>query len=234
MNLGAAARVLANFGQKQMHIVNPDCVIGFTANMHAKHAKGLLNRAKIYKNVKEAVRGCSMVVGTTGISARHKDAIRHPLGLSEFAQRINDLKDGKEDVRGQGKKFKSAKGKGLGREIAILFGRESIGLSEKEIGECDVLISIPTSKGYPALNLTHAMAIVIYELVVRKKIVRSENKVTKKEMDYLKKLSYEIIDDAPQIKNKQKVKKAIKRVFSRAMPDEIEARALIMMLKRKD
>ena len=234
MNLGAAARLLANFGQKQMHLVKPDCIIGFTANMHAKHAKNLLKNAKIYANLKEAVRGCSMVVGTTGISARHKDAIRHPLELGEFAVRVAKWKNAGKG-RGKKKPGKDAQLQPLHKsngEIAILFGRDGIGLSEKEIGMCDLLITIPTSKGYPVLNLTHAMAIVLYELVARKKIIESENKVTKNEMDYLKRLSYGIIDGSPEIKNKQKVKNAVKRVFSRAMPDEIEARALIMMLKR--
>jgi TrmH family RNA methyltransferase len=49
-------------------------------------------------------------------------------------------------------------------KIAILFGRESRGLSNEEISFTDILIRIPTSSNYTALNLSHACGIILYEI----------------------------------------------------------------------
>ncbi len=48
--------------------------------------------------------------------------------------------------------------------VAIIFGREDHGLSVEELARCDVVISIPASDEYPILNISHAVAIVLYEI----------------------------------------------------------------------
>ncbi|MEM3615414.1 MAG: TrmH family RNA methyltransferase, partial [Candidatus Methanomethylicia archaeon] len=48
--------------------------------------------------------------------------------------------------------------------IGLIFGRESIGLKNEELKLCDIIVTIPTSKMYPSLNLSHAVAIILYEL----------------------------------------------------------------------
>ena len=53
--------------------------------------------------------------------------------------------------------------------LALIFGREGNGLSNKEIALCDVIVSIPTHEDYPILNITHAAAIIFYELFKREK-----------------------------------------------------------------
>jgi TrmH family RNA methyltransferase len=49
-------------------------------------------------------------------------------------------------------------------KTAIVFGRESNGLSNEELSMCDSIITIPASTEYPVLNLSHAVAVVLYEL----------------------------------------------------------------------
>ena len=49
-------------------------------------------------------------------------------------------------------------------KIAILFGKESRGLTNEEISLADILLRIPTSNNYSALNLSHACGIILYEL----------------------------------------------------------------------
>jgi len=48
--------------------------------------------------------------------------------------------------------------------LAILFGREDFGLLENELERCDILVSIPAADRYPVLNISHAVAIVLYEM----------------------------------------------------------------------
>jgi len=231
-NLGASARLLSNFGQKQMHLVNPDCHIGFTAIMHAKHAKSLLLKAKNYKSVKEAVKGCSLVVGTSGVRIRNRTTVRHPLSIKKFSECIEEREtfktDGKDGKKISGKKKKSSE------EIAILFGREGIGLNQEELDSCDLLITIPTDSKYPILNLTHALGIVLYELCSREKTVRHMKKsANAQEFIYLRSLISKLVNDSQNIKKPRKTEVAIKRLVSRAMPDELEVRSLISLLKRK-
>ena len=215
-NLGAAARLLANFGQRNMHLVNLDSHIGFTATMHAKHAKRILDNAKFYDKIEDAIKGCDMIVGTTGVKVRNHTTVRHPLSLAKFSHRIDSCVNNKE------------------KEIAILFGREGIGLNEHEIDLCDLLVTIPTDSKYPILNLTHAMGIVLYELCAKKKQVRNTKKhADANELKYLKNLIKTKIDQNKNIKNQKKTQIAIKRVIMRAMPDELEVRSLISLLKRQ-
>ena len=49
-------------------------------------------------------------------------------------------------------------------KIAILFGREGNGLTNNEIDMCDIIVSIPTDAGYPIMNISHAAAIILYEV----------------------------------------------------------------------
>ena len=56
----------------------------------------------------------------------------------------------------------------INNKIAILFGREGDGLSNKEIEDCDLCVSIPTKTTYQILNISHEAAIIFYELLKNK------------------------------------------------------------------
>jgi TrmH family RNA methyltransferase len=51
--------------------------------------------------------------------------------------------------------------------VALVFGRESTGLRNEEVSMCDFIFTIPASKSYNSLNLSHAVAVVLYSLFVR-------------------------------------------------------------------
>ncbi|PIT84035.1 rRNA methyltransferase [Candidatus Micrarchaeota archaeon CG10_big_fil_rev_8_21_14_0_10_45_29] len=211
MNLGAAARLMKNFSQKPLYLVNPDCHIGFTARMHSKHAFDILKKAKICKNIEEAVKGCEMVVGTSGILHRHKQVLRHPITIREFKEKATSVKG----------------------EVAILFGREGIGLRKEEIEKCDLLITIPTSKKYPIMNLSHAMAIVLYELCAsRKRAATAGERENEGERRHLLKIFDSLVEGAEKMKKPKKAKIAFRRILARAMADELEVRALLAAFSR--
>ena len=48
--------------------------------------------------------------------------------------------------------------------VALMFGPEGMGLSQEELRACDLLVSLPTWEGYPILNLSHAVSLLLYEL----------------------------------------------------------------------
>ncbi|MFA5412211.1 MAG: RNA methyltransferase [Candidatus Micrarchaeia archaeon] len=143
VNVGMAARVMKNFGFSDLRIAGPKCGLGADAVKFSKHAVGLLKKAKRYGTLREAVGDCGLVVGTTGILKRNKGTIRAAVPLKKFCAGLGE--------RG-------------GQRIALVFGREGIGLNEKEISACDLLVHAETHAGYPVLNLSHAVAVVLYSI----------------------------------------------------------------------
>lgn len=143
MNVGMAARVMKNFGFSDLRIVSPKCEMGFDAVKYSKHAAGLLGRAKRCGGLAEAVEGCDLIVGTTGVLKRNKGTIRSAVPLRRFCSRLGEY---------------------AGQRIALVFGREGIGLNEKEIGVCDILVHAEADRRYPILNISHAMAVVLYSV----------------------------------------------------------------------
>jgi len=141
-NIGAVARSMANFGLDDLYLIDP-CEIGDDAYRRAKHGSRVLENAKTVDTLADAVEGCFLVVGTSGIVTKgEKNYVRVPISVSEFAERLDDYDE----------------------RVAILFGREDIGLLQDELARCDVLITIPAGDAYPILNLSHAATIVMYEL----------------------------------------------------------------------
>jgi tRNA C32,U32 (ribose-2'-O)-methylase TrmJ len=86
VNVGSVARILGNFGFSELAIVKPKCEIGLDAIKFSKHALDILKNASICKSFDEAVEGCQLVVGTSGIKVRNKDTIRACVGLEEFTK----------------------------------------------------------------------------------------------------------------------------------------------------
>ncbi len=216
MNLGSAARLMANFGQSPLYLVKPDCMVGFTAKMYAKHAAGLLDKAVICNTLAEATRGCRMVVGTTGVLRRHRDALRHPLMVEEFREMV------------AGQKWKATD------TIAILFGAEGNGLTEDEIKHCDALITIPTTSRYPVINLSHSIAVVLYALIGQQKKLRHRGEAADAAQAKALADTFDLLTDryASNLRDPPKVKLAFRRVLGRAVPDRVEVAALMTVLRQ--
>ena len=142
LNIGAAARAMSNFGFARLRIVNP-YEVAFREARSAVGASALLANAEEYKNVAEAVADCTLVVGTTAV--RHRE-LQHPLRRLEYGARL---------IR---------KHLGSGR-VALLFGSEKFGLSNKDLSHCHWLMRIPTCDENISMNLGQAVAVCLYELV---------------------------------------------------------------------
>lgn len=207
VNVGMAARVMKNFGFSDLRMVNPRCGVGFDAVRFSKHAVGLLKRAKRFGTLKAAVRDCGLVVGTTGILERNKGTIRSAVPLREFCGKIDSYP---------------------GKRIALLFGREGIGLNEKEIGACDLLVHAEADAGYPVLNLSHAMAVVLYSVRMasgKGKKVREE-RMKASERRALTHM-FKLMADGYSVRNPERCTVAFARVLARANPTRKEGHSLL-------
>ena len=207
LNVGSAARVMKNFGVKKLYLVTPRCKPGFGAKLFAKHSEEVLRDAVICASLKQAVRGCDFVVGTTGVPARFRSrAFKNCLPLEDALKKALRCK-----------------------EIALVFGPEDVGLSEKEFGECDAVAVIPTSSEHTVLNLSHAVAVVLFELfrLTRASELHSFfNPASDKKMLALMKLFEETLARLPRVREKKKVSLALKRVLERAPASDDEVQAL--------
>ena len=143
MNIGYICRVAKNFGIKQLHVINPRANLnGNKAVMYSKHGVGLLRNAKVYKSLEDATRGCSMILATSGIWRE----VPSPQGYT-LKKAISLIK----------KEYpKNA-------VIGLIIGRDDTGLRKEELEKCDMLLHIPSNRDYPILNISHALAIMLYE-----------------------------------------------------------------------
>jgi tRNA/rRNA methyltransferase len=215
MNVGAACRVMKNFSYSELFIVNPKCDLkSVDAYRGAKHAKEILENAKIVGSLEEAAKGCGPIIGTTGIKVRNKGTIRGVLPLREFAKRVSNYKN---------------------KKPALIFGREGIGLNEEELNQCDLLISIESSPEYPVLNLSHAVAVILYSLSIQEtkgkkpRWMQGEAPASKEELAALKRM-FSQISSKYERKN-MRAPVAFKRVISRAQINEQEAKALLNLFR---
>lgn len=141
-NFGYVARAMSNFGVEELFVVNPKAKITSLSFQRAAHGIPVLENTKIVKTLKQACRDCNFIAGTTGKLASGYNLNRTAVTPKEFVKNAKD-------IRGK---------------IGIMFGREDIGLKNEEIEKCDMVISIPASEKNRILNISHASAIIFYEL----------------------------------------------------------------------
>ncbi len=140
LNIGASARAMANFGFRRLHVVKPYDV-AYREARSAVGAATLLEAAREFGSVSDAVGDCPLVVGTTSLGHRE---LHHPLRRLEYGARL---------IR-----------RSLpGAPVALLFGSEKFGLSNADLSHCHWLMRIPTEPGL-SMNLGQAVALCLYEL----------------------------------------------------------------------
>jgi len=142
-NIGSIARAMKNFGLTDLFMVSPRTPIGHEAYRYATHGKEILENAKIVKTLAGALKGVKHVVGTTAIaSTSTRNLLRTAIDPEQLASRLTET----------------------GGSAALLFGRESSGLTNTELQQCDLIVTIPASEDYGTLNIATAASIVFYEL----------------------------------------------------------------------
>lgn len=140
-NIGAAARAMKTMGLSRLCLVSPKQFPDPEADTRATGAVDLLQQAEIYPSLKEALAGAVFVVG---LSARRRD-----LGP--------EIGEPREMVA----RLLAAAAEG---EVALVFGNETMGLSNDEIQLCHAAVSIPTNPDFSSLNLGSAVQVLCYEV----------------------------------------------------------------------
>jgi tRNA/rRNA methyltransferase len=141
-NIGAAARVMANFGLSRLRLVAPRQ--GWPnpkASMMAAGADRVLDAAELFDSVAAALADCAFVLATT---ARAHDQAKPVIGPEAAAREL-------------------APRVAAGETVAVMFGRERIGLLNEEVALADRIVTFPINPAFASLNLAQAVAVMGYE-----------------------------------------------------------------------
>ena len=210
-NIGSVARLMKNFGFTNLVLVNPPKLEG-EARAMAMHGIDILKGAEVVKNFNKLKGKFDFLVATSAVIAGDSNAMRSPVTPDELGNSL-DL-DGK---------------------VGILFGREDTGLSNDEIKECDMLVTIPASDEYPTLNLSQSVAIILYELskASNRKGLRKFRKAKKIEKDVILDKFNRLVDSVYREDFRRRVaKKTFRQLIGRAFISGLEATTLTGVFRK--
>ena len=231
-NVGFIARVMENFNFKNLVLFNPietvDNILSYETQGFAMHGKEILLNSEIIiienqkyhlTKFKEYISKFDHVIATTAKGKRYTNIKR----LAIFPEDLTIPVSAKP------------------LNIAFVFGKESKGLTNDEISCTDVLLRIPTGLNYPTLNLSHACAIVLYEIfkkINNINIGRGQKPVLladKEDRAFLYELIKSIINHLKiRTYKEENVFSAFKNIFERAIMSKKELNLITGLFSKVD
>jgi tRNA (cytidine32/uridine32-2'-O)-methyltransferase len=220
-NIGSVARAMKTMGLTELYLVEPERFPHQKANELAVNAVDILEKATVVSSLDDAVKDCSLVVGT---STRSRKIPWPIMNAREFAEKAH---------------LENPNSK-----IAVLFGREQSGLTNEELHRCHWHIQIPTDENYSSLNLAAAVQVIAYEL----RMASLAGAPTQEEWDFewataeqmesfyehLETVLVEIRFLNPEVPRQLMTR--LRRLFYRARPDVMEMnilRGILGMVQKK-
>jgi len=141
LNIGSVCRAMMNFGFSDLRLVKPATEhLCDDARRMALKASTILDRTRIFENLEDALGDCHIALGTTRRFGRYRRDFLNP---DQAGRQLIPL---------------AAEGR-----AALVFGREDKGLTTSELNLCQRLITIPTNREFPSMNLAQAVAVCLYE-----------------------------------------------------------------------
>lgn len=215
-NIGAIARAMKTMGLNELYLVDPTDYPAEEASSRAAGALDVLDNAIVVESLSEAIADCTQVFAT---SARKRNYTRPQVTAEEAAGWIKENPNEK---------------------IAIVFGRERMGLSNEQLGMCQQLLYIPGNPEYDVLNIGSAVQIVSYELFKQlgqhRDDIETPTPITDNEEEYASQIDMErfyqhlestLSDTGFLVKNHPgEAIQRLQQMFARAQPNAKELRML--------
>jgi tRNA/rRNA methyltransferase len=139
MNIGHVARAMKNFAVSKLVLVNCANHKNSEAYTTGWKAKSILDRAKCFQNLDDVLQKSAFSVGFTTRRRVHRGSL---ISFAKIVPQILDI------LRDQ--------------KVHLVFGNEKHGLSNDELSECHVVVTLPAHPAYSSLNLSHAVAIALF------------------------------------------------------------------------
>jgi len=213
-NIGSVARAMKNVGAGELTIVGRARTRSFWARAMAVHGREILSAAKSYATIREAIAECRLVVGTTCRSGLYRKHSQTPRQLAP--QIVAAAQTGK---------------------VALLFGPEDHGLSNKDLEHCQLLLTIPTHADYPSLNVAQAAVICLYEVYLASLTDRENAEIKRADAEQIERLFDIMRNSLLKIgfldsENPEHMLLAFRRIFGRAGLEEKDVRILTGMFRQ--
>ena len=141
-NIGAAARAMKNMGLSRLVLVDPLAPIDEIALQRSSGALDILDNVRIVPTLAQAVADCGLVVGTSARGRHVPWPLMTPRQCAAKAREVIPA----------------------GNQVAVVFGRESRGLTNEELHLCNAHVHIPTNPDFSSLNVASAIQVLCYEL----------------------------------------------------------------------
>ncbi len=220
-NIGATARAMKNMGILNLVLVTPKEFPSDVATYRSKAAKDVLEKAEVFEDLESAVSDCELVIGT---SARGRTVPWPILNPKKAAEEVSNA--------------------ALNNNVAIVFGREDRGLTNEELGLCNLHVHIPTDPEYSSLNVAQAVQILVYEIRVALldneeerdywDVQLANNEQIERLIDHMDELMQEV--EFYDVDNPRKLLIRVRRFFKRSKIDLMEAnifRGLFSTIQKK-
>ncbi len=140
-NIGATSRAMKNMGLTRLYLVAPEAFPHPEAYYRSAGADDVLNSAVVTSDLPQALTGCEWAYAA---SARLRRLDLTACNVRQCAEQIVQMT--------------------RQPEVALVFGRESSGLTNWELAQCSVHVQIPTDEQFQSLNLAAAVQIFAYEI----------------------------------------------------------------------
>ncbi|BBB22767.1 tRNA (cytidine32/uridine32-2'-O)-methyltransferase [Abyssogena phaseoliformis symbiont OG214] len=141
-NIGAAARAMKNMSLSRLYLVNPKGYPSATATARASGADDVLSNAVVCESLEEALKGVHLVIGA---SARQRNIKWRQMDV------VNACSEIQKTIMVDSQK------------VAVIFGTERAGLTNKELDLCQILMTIPGNPNYFSLNVASAVQVFAYQ-----------------------------------------------------------------------
>lgn len=214
-NIGSAARAMKTMGLTDLVLVAPKQGIDDQAIALAAGAEDVVKSAVVVNTFSEAVADCSLVIGTSARLRHLQNSLIEPRECGEKA--IHHAINGK---------------------VAIVFGRERVGLTNEELLKCHYHVTIPANPDYASLNLAMAVQLISYEIRMAYLAATTEAKATSvnadiypsmQELEYFYHHTEQLYQSLGFIQN-QGVMQKLRRLYGRAELEKTELNILLGML----
>ena len=216
-NLGATARCMLNFNFERLRLINPKFSLDNEKIIPVcAGADKVVKKIKVFEKFSDSIKDFNYVIAT---SNRVRSQKKNEISFQKLKEIIS-------------KNYK----------VAIVFGPEKSGLDNEDLSLCDYTIKINSNQKFSSLNLSHAVAIVCYNLYTlllkkgesnKEKLI--ENVAKKNELLSFYKILEETLDTSNffNVKERKKITfQKIKNIFCKYKMSSEEVRTLISIFKK--
>ena len=211
-NIGSAARAMKTMGLSNLYLVSPKSVDEQSITL-AAGADDVVRNAHIVDTFEQAIEDCSLVIGTSARLRHLQSTLIEPRECAEKAS----IHQG---------------------QVAVLFGRERVGLTNEELLKCHYHLNIPANPEYSSLNLAMAVQLVSYEMrmafLTKNKTESTLSTIediypTAQEMEYFFAHTEQVYQSLGFIQNQGVIQK-LRRLYNRSSLEKNELNILRGML----